>query len=83
MLVQVRLNGVLTSAFGRTRLSLELPGESTVGDLLGRLREEAPAAANALAAAVAVIDGRHAGPAELLDPAREVALLMPIAGGST
>lgn len=79
--ISVRLNGQLLTTIGAPRLSLSLPAEATVAELLDALTARYPAAAQLLRQAIPVIGGQHVTPATALAGAAEVALLMPIAGG--
>lgn len=81
--ISVRLNGQLMNTIGAPRLSLSLPVQATVADLLDALAAQYPDAALLLRQAIPVIAGRHVTPATSLAGAAEVALLMPIAGGCT
>lgn len=80
--VRIRLNGALVSRLGRDRLALELPAGATVGDLVRTIGAESPEAVSLIERAVAVIGGRHVPLAQPLADGDEVALLLPIAGGS-
>ncbi len=79
--LSVRLNGQLMTTIGAARLSLSLPAQATVADLLDALAAQYPDAAGLLRRAIAVIGAQHVTPAASLAGAAEVALLMPIAGG--
>lgn len=79
--VPVRLNGVLAREAGVARFTVEMPPGSNVGDLIARLSASQPVMAGALGRCVAVVDGRHVDASHPLADAREVALLMPVAGG--
>ncbi|NLF63214.1 MAG: MoaD/ThiS family protein [Chloroflexi bacterium] len=79
--IPVRLNGQLMTTIGAPRLSLTLPEQATVADLLDVLAVQYPAAARLLRQAIPVVAGQHVTPATSLAGASEVALLMPIAGG--
>lgn len=82
MEITVRLSAGLARQAGQPRLSLDLAEGATLADLLARLRAGYPALAPQLEATVAVIAGRHAGMDEPLTAGQEVALLVPISGGS-
>lgn len=81
--IAIRLNGELTRLTGRARLSLQVPVESDVHQLIEKLGAEYPQMAERLALAVPVVDGRHATKDQVLTADQEVALLMPVAGGWT
>ena len=82
MHVQVRLGAGLATAAGTRRLSVALPEGATVNTLLDRLGELEPGIASGLTAALPVVRGTHAGHEQELSDGDEVALLIPVAGGS-
>lgn len=81
MQVHIRMNGALATQAGRGRLTLELPAEATVADVIERLVQEMPDARPLIERAVAVIAGAHAPAAQPVGAGQEVALLLPMAGG--
>ena len=81
MNINVRLGGGLAQLIGHPRLTVALPENSTITDLLTHLRAEYPALAQKLDTAVPMISGRHAAPTQILTTGHEVALLLPVAGG--
>jgi molybdopterin converting factor small subunit len=80
--VQVRLGSGLATAAGTSRLRIELPQHATVETLLLRLRELEPAIAEGLDSALTVVQGTHASGQQALSEGDEIALLIPVAGGS-
>jgi molybdopterin converting factor small subunit len=82
MNVPVRLGAGLSNLAGRPRLVIELNEAATIADLLVYLKTEYPAMAERMDTAVPMISGRAAPPAEPLAAGQEVALLLPVAGGS-
>ncbi|MEM7129879.1 MAG: MoaD/ThiS family protein [Chloroflexota bacterium] len=80
--VSVRLNGELTRLAGRARMNVTLNSPATVADLLAEVASDEPSIAHRLHVAVPVIDGHHATQEQEVVQGREVALLMPVAGGS-
>jgi molybdopterin converting factor small subunit len=80
--VDVRLGPGLATAAGSARLRVALPAGATVDTLLDRLRELEPAIASGLDAALPVVHGTHARRLQPLADGDEVALLLPVAGGS-
>jgi molybdopterin converting factor small subunit len=80
MTVFIRLGAGLDLAEGLTRLSVSLPEEATVADLLGHLRAKYPASVR-LANAVMVSNGEHISRSAPLVDGQELALLLPISGG--
>jgi molybdopterin converting factor small subunit len=81
MEVSVRLSSGLAQLAGAARLSVSMPEEATVGELIARLGSQRPELAPRLAGALPVIAGRHVMPSEALIPGAEVALLLPVSGG--
>ena len=82
MHVHVRLGAGLATAAGTRRLSVTLPNGATVDTLLDRLAELEPGIAAGLGSALPVVRGTHAGREQELREGDEVALLIPVAGGS-
>ena len=82
MHVQVRLGAGLATAAGTRRLSVALPEGATVETLLDRLGELEPGIAAGLTSALPVVRGTHAGHEQALSDGDEVALLIPVAGGT-
>lgn len=82
MHVQVRLGSGLATAAGTRRLRVELPREATVDTLLVRVGELEPAIAPALGSALPVVKGTHADRTQPLADGDEIALLIPVAGGT-
>jgi molybdopterin converting factor small subunit len=80
MTVFIRLGAGLDLGEGLTRLSVSLPEEATVADLLDHLRAQYPASAR-LANAVMVSNGEHISRSAPLSDGQELALLLPISGG--
>lgn len=80
--VHVRLGAGLATEAGTRRLSVALPNGATVDTLLDRLAELEPGIAAGLGSALPVVRGTHAGREQALSEGDEVALLIPVAGGS-
>jgi molybdopterin converting factor small subunit len=80
--VQVRLGAGLATAAGTRRLSVALPEGATVDTLLDRLGKLEPGIAAGLTSALPVVRGTHAGHERELSDGDEVALLIPVAGGT-
>jgi molybdopterin converting factor small subunit len=81
--VQVRLGSGLATAAGTRRLRVELPHNATVDTLRERLRATEPAMGPALDSALAIVRGTHASRDQQLADGDEVALLTPVAGGTS
>lgn len=82
MQIQVRLGSGLAQEVGLPRVSATLPEGATVADLVAHLKTVYPHAAQRLDIAVPVVAGQHVSRTALLVADAEVALLMPVAGGS-
>jgi sulfur-carrier protein len=80
--IVVRLGSGLATAAGTRRLRIDLPRDATVDTLFDRLGELEPAIAPALGSALPVVRGTHATRTQALAEGDEVALLIPVAGGS-
>lgn len=80
--VRVRLGAGLARLASAPLLSLDLPDDATVADALAELGTARPELAGALRSALPVVRGEHAARERALAPGDEVALLMPISGGS-
>ena len=80
--VHVRLGAGLATEAGTRRLSVALPKGATVKTLLDRLAELEPGIAAGLGSALPVVRGTHAARSQELSEGDEVALLIPVAGGS-
>ena len=78
----MRLGAGLATAAGTRRLSVALPEGATVNTLLHRLGQLEPGIASGLTSALPVVRGTHAGHEQELSDGDEVALLIPVAGGS-
>lgn len=82
MRVKVRFAAALARLAAAPQLTLDLPDGATVGELLQRLADEQPELAPALGAALPVRAGSHVERGDALADGDEVALLIPVAGGS-
>jgi molybdopterin synthase catalytic subunit/molybdopterin converting factor small subunit len=83
MRVQLLPFGVLKDVLSPT--PLELPAESTVGDLLGVLSDlllQKPAAAQLLSRIAVSVNAEYAQPGQILREGDQVGLLPPVSGGS-
>jgi molybdopterin synthase catalytic subunit/molybdopterin synthase sulfur carrier subunit len=80
--VRVRLGAGLARRANAPLLSLDLPDDATVADALASVGDAEPALAAALPSALPVVAGEHAHRDRRLASGEEVALLMPISGGT-
>jgi len=81
--VEVRVFGGLTERVGGPRVTLVLPDNATVADLRPAVAAEHPAIAPLLGSAVVAVDLEVVGDEHPLAGAHEIALLPPVAGGSS
>jgi sulfur carrier protein ThiS len=81
MMVFLRVGAGLVLGNGVTRLSVTLPDNATVADLLEDLRLQYPTASR-VENAVLVSNGEHVSASAPLSDGQELALLLPISGGS-
>ncbi len=82
MQIMVRLAGSLAERAGAPRVAVELPEPATVSEIIGELQRLHPRIAVSMASAIAVVAGRHASPDDVVSASQEIALLLPVAGGS-
>lgn len=83
MLIFIRLNGSLAQSIGTPHLQLTLPqNDPTIEDMLQMLTDMYPQAEQQFQQAIPVINGLHQAKSKSLVAHQEVALLMPMAGGS-
>ena len=83
MKIQVRFSAGLTQLVGHPRLAVILAEDATVADLLHYLRTQHPALEQRIDMAIPMVSGRYVAQSERLLAGQEVALLLPVAGGST
>lgn len=79
--VTVRLFAAAREAFGRERLRLRVPPESTVRSLRNLLCQLHPGTDNILAQSAPAVNREYAGPDTPLSDGDEVAFLPPVGGG--
>lgn len=82
MLIRVRLGGGLAQLAGGARIEVTLTEAATVADLLEHLQIQHPKLKQKLHTAMPMVSGRYAAHTDPLAPGQEVALLLPVAGGS-
>lgn len=79
--VTVRFGSGITLQDGVKRLSVTVPENATVGELISAIARQYPELTTRLDSALPVISGRHAARTERLIPGQEVSFLLPVAGG--
>ena len=82
MRIAVRLGSGLSRLAGGPRLDVELEDGATVGDLLDRVAEDRPVLTDGMPSVLTVVRGSQVAGDRVLADGEEVALLIPIAGGS-
>jgi molybdopterin converting factor subunit 1 len=80
MSVTVLLFASYADALGATSVTLELPGDATVADVLSRLRVQ-PGADRLPPTPLVAVNERYATPATVVRAGDEVAVIPPVAGG--
>jgi molybdopterin converting factor small subunit len=82
MRIAVRLGSGLSRLAGRSRLELELADGATVGDLLDRVAGDRPELGAGMPSVLTVVRGTQVAGDRVLADGDEVALLIPVAGGT-
>lgn len=80
--ISVRLNGELSRQVGQARLVIMLPEGSTVDALYAKVGEDHPILTDRLNMTIPVVNGRHVAKDQVLIDGQQIALLLPVAGGS-
>jgi sulfur-carrier protein len=83
MRIAVRLGSGLSRLAGRSRLELDLADGATVGDLLDRVAGDRPELSSGMPSVLTVVRGSQVAGDRVLSEGEEVALLIPIAGGTS
>lgn len=81
MNIRIRLSAGLAQYAGTTRLTVQVPDDATVADVLAELQHTHSDLASRLDSAVPIVAGRHVSQTEVLEDGQEVAFLLPVAGG--
>jgi molybdopterin converting factor small subunit len=81
--VRIRLGSGIARLAPAPVLTLQLPTGATVEDLCARLATGNPELAPALRSALPIVGGTHVPREQTLANGDEVALLSPVAGGSS
>ena len=82
MRIAVRLGSGLSRLAGGPRLDVELDEGATVEDLLDRVAADRPVLSDGMPSVLTVVRGSQVAGDRVLADGEEVALLIPIAGGS-
>jgi molybdopterin converting factor subunit 1 len=80
MTVTLLLFASYADALGATTLDMELPGESTVGDVISAIRSR-PGAERLPPSPLVAVNQRYAAIDSVVREGDEVALIPPVAGG--
>jgi sulfur-carrier protein len=83
MRIAVRLGSGLSRLAGRSRLEVDLADGATVGDLLDRVAGDRPELGAGMPSVLTVVRGTQVAGDRVLSDGDEVALLIPIAGGTS
>ena len=81
MVITVRFFATLRDRAGDETVDLELPAETSVGQLLSRLTIDYPALDSALKSTLVAVNHEYAFQEDLLADGDEVALFPPVSGG--
>ncbi len=82
MRIRVRLGAGLSRFADAPLLSIDLAEGASVHDLLAELGAQQPSLEPALNSVLPVVAGTHVEREQRLEPGDEVALLIPVAGGT-
>ena len=80
--IQLRAFATVRHALGASILSLELPADSTVTDLLDRLKADYPLVSPHLDRIVVTVNQQYVDRSQTLQNGDEVAIFPPVSGGS-
>ncbi len=79
--VNVLFFATLRDKIGARKLEMELPLETTVGELKGILIHDHPALSSMRDSIMAAINREYAGDEQVIPPQAEIALFPPVSGG--
>src|ERR1017187_2525830 len=82
MRVRVLFFGMLKDLAGKSSDTLDMPEDTTVGDVLAHLESRIPRLKDSLASLAVAVNQQYAGAETELKSDDEVALLPPVSGGS-
>src|SRR5258708_1812550 len=83
MKISILLFAGIAEAIGTRQLELELPDNTTVGDLLTLLADQHPDAASLLRQSFVSIDHEYAALERTVPPGAEIAIIPPVSGGES
>lgn len=83
MKISILLFAGIAEAIGTRQLELELPDNTTVGDLLTLLADQHPDAASLLRQSFVSIDHEYASLERTVPPGAEIAIIPPVSGGES
>ncbi|MDR6227545.1 molybdopterin converting factor subunit 1 [Desmospora profundinema] len=83
MEIRILLFAAVAETIGQRSITLQLPPNASVRDLVHRLEEEYPKAAEQIRFAVIARNQEYADPDETIHPGDEIALIPPVSGGET
>ena len=81
MIVRLKLFALAKEFAGTSLLEIDLPEQSTVGDLRKRLAEEVPALAPIAGHLMFAVDQRYATDEEPIAAGADLACIPPVSGG--
>ena len=81
MKARVRLFAILREKAGASEVTLELPGGSTVADLVKEMAHRYPALLEGVAHTMVAVNTEYVQQSQVLHDGDEVALIPPVSGG--
>ncbi|WP_301239340.1 molybdopterin converting factor subunit 1 [Polycladomyces subterraneus] len=81
MKISILLFAGIAEEIGTRQLEMELPDDTTVGDLLAHLANQYPNAASLLRQSFVSINHEYAAPERPIPPEAEIAIIPPVSGG--
>ena len=81
MMIELLLFASSKDLFGKSQITIELPDESTVGDLKAALKERQPDAASLIQHCAFSVDQQYATDTTVILAKHEIAMIPPVSGG--
>ncbi len=81
MNVRVRMFAGARQAAGRDTMDLQMPEDTTVGQLRRRLATEIPQMSGLVERAMFAVDAEYAADGQKIPPDADVAMIPPVSGG--
>ena len=81
MMIELLLFASSKDLFGKSRITVELPDEATIGDLKAALTEQQPDAASLIQRCAFSVDQQYATDTTIILAKHEIAMIPPVSGG--